>query len=140
MVLLYSPQLPPFPLFLFQFATTGRQAGVLIAKSSALLEIGIFASHIIWLVRTRHIRKQAAAQSKTFDDIAREHEEQGQPFKFAERKWKWQRKWRKSATDEEMARVGVNTSGGASEKHASDGPAQGDAVECQPPATPRGAF
>ncbi|KAI0178985.1 PQ loop repeat-domain-containing protein [Hypoxylon sp. FL1284] len=51
-----------------------------------LLESGIFLSHIIWLLRTRKIRKEAKARGKTFDDIAAEHEEQGIPFKFAERK------------------------------------------------------
>ena len=135
MVLLLSPLLPLSASSSSVASNGSRHAD---RKSSALLEIGIFASHIIWLVRTRHIRKQAAAQGKTFDDIAREHEAEGRPFKFAERKWR--RKSRKAPADEEMARVGVNSSGGASEKHPSDGPAPGDAVECQPPATPRGAF
>ncbi|KAK0628698.1 hypothetical protein B0T17DRAFT_588746 [Bombardia bombarda] len=51
-----------------------------------LLEIGIFLSHVIWRIRTRTIRKEGVAQGKIFDDIAAEHEEQGIPFKFAERK------------------------------------------------------
>ncbi|KAI0014984.1 PQ loop repeat-domain-containing protein [Xylariomycetidae sp. FL0641] len=51
-----------------------------------LLEIGIFSSHIIWLWRTRRLRKEAKAQDKTFDDIAAEYEREGRPFKFAERK------------------------------------------------------
>ncbi|KAI1396201.1 PQ loop repeat-domain-containing protein [Hypoxylon fuscum] len=51
-----------------------------------LLESGIFISHIVWLVRTRKIRKEAKAEGKTFDDIMAEHEDQGIPFKFAERK------------------------------------------------------
>ena len=135
MVHLLSPLMPLSPLPLPLPPPAGRHAD---RKSSALLEIGIFASHIIWLVRTRHIRKAAAAQGKTFDDIAREHEEQGRPFKFAERKWR--PKSRKAPADEEMARVGVDSSGGSSEKHTSDGPANGDAVEGEPPATPRGAF
>lgn len=54
--------------------------------SSCVLEMGIFTSHIIWLLRTRKIRKEAAAQGKTFDDVAAEHEMSGIPFKFAERK------------------------------------------------------
>ncbi|KAJ9155336.1 PQ loop repeat protein [Pleurostoma richardsiae] len=62
------------------------------------LEIGIFASHIIWLVRTHKIRKEAKVHGKTFDDIAAEHEEQGIPFKFAERK---SRKERRRKNDEE---------------------------------------
>ncbi|KAL1875133.1 hypothetical protein VTK73DRAFT_10270 [Phialemonium thermophilum] len=50
------------------------------------LEMGIFMSHIIWRIRTREIRKEAAAQGKTFDEIAAEYEAAGVPFKFAERK------------------------------------------------------
>ncbi|KAK3366993.1 hypothetical protein B0T24DRAFT_534919, partial [Lasiosphaeria ovina] len=51
-----------------------------------ILEIGIFTSHLVWLLRTRKIRKAAAAEGKTFDDLLAEHEAQGIPFKFAERK------------------------------------------------------
>lgn len=65
-----------------------------------LLELGIFISHAIWLVRTRKIRKAAAAEGKTFDDIAAEHKAEGTPFKFAERKF---RKHRKGKLDEEQA-------------------------------------
>lgn len=36
-------------------------------------------------MRTRHIRKEAATQGKTFDDIAAEHEINGTVFRFAER-------------------------------------------------------
>ncbi|AEO54840.1 hypothetical protein MYCTH_2297920 [Thermothelomyces thermophilus ATCC 42464] len=59
-----------------------------------VLEIGIFLSHLVWLARTRRIRKAAAAEGKTFDDVAAEHEMRGIPFKFAERKgplldWNW---------------------------------------------------
>jgi hypothetical protein len=54
--------------------------------TSCLLEIGIFTSHVIWLLRTRNIRKEAATRGKTFDDVAAEHQWQGVPFKFAERK------------------------------------------------------
>ena len=39
-------------------------------------------------MRTRKLRKDAAAVGKTFDDIAAEHEAQGIPFRFAERKRK----------------------------------------------------
>jgi len=55
-------------------------------RHSCLLEIGIFLSHLIFLARTHRIRKEAAAQGKTFDDIMAEHERRGIPFKFAERK------------------------------------------------------
>ncbi|KAI2604030.1 PQ loop repeat-domain-containing protein [Hypoxylon fragiforme] len=57
-----------------------------------ILETGIFLSHLIWMFRTRKIRKEAATREKTFDDIAAEHEERGLPFKFAERKSSKQRK------------------------------------------------
>lgn len=52
---------------------------------SCLLEAGIFLSHITWLLRTRKLRKEAADEGKTFDDIAAEHKTRGVPFKFAER-------------------------------------------------------
>lgn len=57
-----------------------------------ILELGIFISHIIWLIRTYKVRKQAKEQGKTFDDIAIEHEEQGTPFRFAERKSRKERR------------------------------------------------
>ncbi|KAI1137292.1 hypothetical protein F5Y05DRAFT_419723 [Hypoxylon sp. FL0543] len=57
-----------------------------------ILETGIFLSHIIWIFRTRRLRKEAAAEGKTFDDIAAEYAEQGVPFKFAERKYSKQSK------------------------------------------------
>ncbi|KAI1324638.1 PQ loop repeat-domain-containing protein [Xylariaceae sp. FL0255] len=39
-----------------------------------LLEIGIFSSNLIWLFRTRRIRKQAKIDGKTFDDVAADKE------------------------------------------------------------------
>ncbi|ROV93259.1 hypothetical protein VPNG_09570 [Cytospora leucostoma] len=75
---------------------------------SIALEAGIFTSHIIWLLRTREIRKQAKAQGKTFDDIAAEHEERGIPFKFAERKSRKERgKQAAGEVDVEAGAVGV---------------------------------
>ena len=65
-----------------------RSAVFRLHSSSCGLEVGIFASHIVWLARTRKLRKGAAANGKTFDDIAAEHEALGLPFKFAERKRK----------------------------------------------------
>ncbi|KAI5859556.1 PQ loop repeat-domain-containing protein [Durotheca rogersii] len=56
------------------------------------LESGIFISHIIWLIRTRNIRNEAAAKGKTFDDVAAEYKKQGIPFKFAEREYVRQKK------------------------------------------------
>ncbi|KAI1349128.1 PQ loop repeat-domain-containing protein [Xylaria sp. FL0043] len=69
-----------------------------------LLEIGIFASHLIWLFRTRRIRRDAKSESKTFDDIMAEHEQRGLPFKFSERKSTWP--WRKGKHDEETSSGG----------------------------------
>jgi hypothetical protein len=67
---------------------------------SCILELGIFLSHIIWRIRTRKMRKAAAADGKTFDDLLAEHEERGEAFKWADRKF---RKGKKAAqtSDEE---------------------------------------
>ncbi|TGJ88347.1 hypothetical protein E0Z10_g462 [Xylaria hypoxylon] len=73
-----------------------------------LLEIGIFASHLIWLFRTRQIRKEAKLNSKTFNDVTAEYEQQGLPFKFSERKSTWP--WRKRENDEEKGRSDNNKS------------------------------
>lgn len=73
---------------------------------SCLLEAGIFLSHIIWLLRTRKLRKEIAAQGKTFDDVAAEHDEQGTPFKWAERK-SWREKKRQQQKQEKDAEEGV---------------------------------
>jgi hypothetical protein len=51
-----------------------------------MLELGIFVSHIVWRLRTRKVRREAAAQGKTFDDVAAEYEAQGVQWEFAERK------------------------------------------------------
>jgi len=50
-----------------------------------LLEGGIFASHLIWLLRTRKIREQAKEEGRTFDQVAEECRIQGADFKFGER-------------------------------------------------------
>ena len=49
------------------------------------LEGGIFASHLVWLFRTREVRKTAEEGGKTFDDLADEYKRQGIEFAFAER-------------------------------------------------------
>jgi hypothetical protein len=54
-----------------------------------VLEGGIFASHLIWLFRTRMIRKEAKEQGRTFDDIAEESKLRGVQFKFGERDLKF---------------------------------------------------
>ncbi|KAI2638395.1 hypothetical protein GGS21DRAFT_508054, partial [Xylaria nigripes] len=64
-----------------------------------LLEIGIFATHLIWMFRTRGIRKQAKLDGKTFDDVLTEHEQQGLPFKHAERKSVWPG-WKRKGDEE----------------------------------------
>ncbi|KUJ09837.1 PQ-loop-domain-containing protein [Mollisia scopiformis] len=53
-----------------------------------ILEAGIFVCHLIWMFRTRKIRAHAKSEGKTFDDIAKECEEQDGEFKFAEREIK----------------------------------------------------
>ncbi|KAJ8120781.1 hypothetical protein O1611_g10276 [Lasiodiplodia mahajangana] len=63
------------------------------------LEIGIFASHLLWLFRTRQVRKEANLDGKTFDDVMAEYEQQGLPFKFAERQSTWP--WKRRSHDEE---------------------------------------
>ena len=70
--------------------------------------MGIGVSHLIWLFRTRSIRKEAAAQGKTFDDILAEHEANGTPFKFAERKSRRQQS--RQQADEEAKIEGSNNS------------------------------
>ncbi|KAK6829863.1 hypothetical protein PG995_004435 [Apiospora arundinis] len=61
--------------------------GVIYAVCCAL-ELGIFTSHIVWLLRTRKVRREAKNKGMTFDELAAEYEEKGEPFKFAERKSK----------------------------------------------------
>ncbi|CAK7245269.1 MAG: hypothetical protein STHCBS139747_006844 [Sporothrix thermara] len=52
----------------------------------ALLEIGIFSSHFIWMIRTRKIRKRAKMEGKTFDELAAEIVAvEGASWPFAER-------------------------------------------------------
>lgn len=61
-------------------------------KCSVALEAGIFISQIVWLIRTRQIRKEAKAAGKTFDDIAEEHSMNNTEFRFAERSFGRSRK------------------------------------------------
>lgn len=76
-----------------------------------ILETGIFLSHIIWLFRTRKLRKEAALEGKTFDDIAAEHEKQGIPFKFAERKSSKHNKEKESNIETGVMRHDEDSSG-----------------------------
>ncbi|KAK6078863.1 hypothetical protein SCUP515_04302 [Seiridium cupressi] len=50
-----------------------------------VLELGIFLSQLIWVFRTRQVRKRAATLGKTVGDILITCEVHGIPFKFAER-------------------------------------------------------
>ncbi|KAB5562897.1 hypothetical protein GE09DRAFT_763407 [Coniochaeta sp. 2T2.1] len=73
------------------------------------LEVGIFASHIVWRIRTRKLRKAAAAEGKTFDDVLAEYEARGEPFHWADRKWRWggSKSARKTTVgDEELGEAG----------------------------------
>ncbi|KAI1475426.1 PQ loop repeat-domain-containing protein [Daldinia eschscholtzii] len=91
-----------------------------------LLESGIFMSHLIWLFRTRKIRREAASRGKTFDNIAAEHEQRGIPFKFAERK-------RSKKTDVEKGNTRHNEDGsGQPQQHSTEaGPHDGDSKGVQ---------
>ncbi|KFY50650.1 hypothetical protein V495_00137 [Pseudogymnoascus sp. VKM F-4514 (FW-929)] len=53
-----------------------------------ILELGILISHAIWLVRTRSVRRAAALEGKTFDDVRGEKEHAGTPWKFSERRFR----------------------------------------------------
>ncbi|KAK3363582.1 hypothetical protein B0T25DRAFT_48562 [Lasiosphaeria hispida] len=85
----------------------------------ACLELGILISHIIWLLRTRKLRKAAAADGKTFDDAMAEHKAQGIPFKWAERKRNWEGK--AEMGDVERADGGINAVVAGSETEMRDG-------------------
>lgn len=90
---------------------TQQNANAARLARSCILEAGIFISHIIWLIRTREIRKAAAAGGKTFDDIALEHEQSGTPFRFAERKSRKDIK-RQEKEDVDVEQAGVRGSVG----------------------------
>ncbi|KAK8121642.1 hypothetical protein PG984_010312 [Apiospora sp. TS-2023a] len=80
------------------------------------LELGIFTSHLIWLLRTRQVRREAKARGKTFDELATEYEMRGEPFKFAERKSKKKLRNRELSVLE----AGSDTSNEASSREQSD--------------------
>jgi hypothetical protein len=50
-----------------------NEANILV--HSMLLEIGIFASHIIWLYRTRRVRKEAKEAKMTYDEYISQRED-----------------------------------------------------------------
>ncbi|KAK8073106.1 hypothetical protein PG996_006454 [Apiospora saccharicola] len=80
------------------------------------LELGIFTSHLIWLLRTRQVRREAKARGKTFDELAAEYETSGEPFKFAERKSKKKQRSRELSVLE----AGSDISNEASSREQSD--------------------
>ncbi|KAK1758524.1 hypothetical protein QBC47DRAFT_374962 [Echria macrotheca] len=83
-----------------------------------ILELGIFLSHLIFLARTRRLRREAAREGKTFDDILAQHDAQGTPFKFAERKG---RTWRfGSGQDGETEEASRASSGSETQGYAPD--------------------
>ncbi|KAK2075080.1 hypothetical protein P8C59_009237 [Phyllachora maydis] len=47
--------------------------GGIMYMTCIVLELGIFTSHIIWLIRTRKIRTAAAAAGKTYDEYVDEY-------------------------------------------------------------------
>ncbi|KAF2492676.1 hypothetical protein BU16DRAFT_620030 [Lophium mytilinum] len=47
-----------------------------------LLELGIFASHISWLYRTRHIRRLAKKAGKTYDEYMADQRETAEPTRL----------------------------------------------------------
>ncbi|KAJ2894020.1 hypothetical protein MKZ38_008022 [Zalerion maritima] len=51
-----------------------------------LLEVGIFASQLIWLFRTRGIRREAKERGMNFDDLIDDYETRGLEFKWRDRK------------------------------------------------------
>ncbi|KAH8200413.1 hypothetical protein TruAng_005442 [Truncatella angustata] len=75
-----------------------------------VLELGIFLSQIIWLLRTRKVRKEAAAEGKTFDAILVECEEAGTPFRFAERRSRRKNKPGDSETSQNQNDVELSNS------------------------------
>ncbi|KAH8655188.1 PQ loop repeat-domain-containing protein [Xylariales sp. PMI_506] len=75
-----------FSLMALAAQNTFDVLGGVMYITCCVLEIGIFSSQLIWLLRTRRIRAEAARRGQTFDDVAAEMEAKGVAFKFAERK------------------------------------------------------
>lgn len=79
-----------------------------------ILELGILGSHWVWLLRTLRIRRAAALEGKSFDDILVEKARAGEAWDFSERRFrpKCARKGGKGEEDVEMQAEGgdVDTS------------------------------
>ncbi|KAK3947531.1 PQ loop repeat-domain-containing protein [Pseudoneurospora amorphoporcata] len=76
--------------------------GAVLYIICALLELGIFGSHLIWLARTRKIRKQLKKDGKTFDQLLEEYKDRGEEWKWAERELDlgWLKFWVKTEEKE----------------------------------------
>ncbi|KAI3319270.1 PQ-loop-domain-containing protein [Xylariaceae sp. AK1471] len=91
-----------------------------------LLELGIFASHLIWMFRTRKIRREAKLNGKAFEDVAADYEQRGLPFKFAERKSALLWKKSKSKDEEEMGSTSGNYEAPVSRDASHEAEEEGD--------------
>ncbi|MCJ1474009.1 hypothetical protein MMC13_002667 [Lambiella insularis] len=58
-----------FSLFALVAQNTFDILGGCVYLVVIILEFGIFASHVIWLIRTRKLRRQAKAEGVAFDDL-----------------------------------------------------------------------
>ena len=67
-----------FSLFALVAQNTFDVLGGIIYLSVIVLEVGIFSSHVIWLLRTRTLRKKAKDQGVKFDDLPEARKYQGQ--------------------------------------------------------------
>lgn len=79
----------------------------------ALLELGIFGSHLIWLARTRKLRKELQTKGKTFDEVAAEKKEKGEEWEWAEReldlRWLKLKFWERKTDENGGSRNGHET-------------------------------
>ncbi|EPE04450.1 pq loop repeat protein [Ophiostoma piceae UAMH 11346] len=75
-----------FSLMALAVQNTFDVLGGVIYIVCAFLEIGMFVSHGIWLLRSRTLRKEAKAEGKTYDEILAERVAvEGDSYPFAER-------------------------------------------------------
>ncbi|KAK3388985.1 PQ loop repeat-domain-containing protein [Sordaria brevicollis] len=66
----------------------------------AVLELGIFGSHLIWLARTRRLRKRLKQEGRTFDEVLEEKKKDGEEWRWADRevpdlKKMWLKVWKR---------------------------------------------
>ena len=77
-----------FSLMAVVTQTTFDVLGGVMYIICALLELGIFSSQLIWLARTRRLRKQLKEEGKTFDELVKEYKERGEEWEWTERELK----------------------------------------------------